>query len=252
MNARRQSPLVQLLDLILIQLANWRWAWRGALLPSMIAPLFSTAALGVFARESGFEALAYVVTGSVVMSLLFGTFDRVAGHFAYMRMVGRLEFFATQPITRVNLILATVVAFMVLALPSAAATLAAAALLLDVPLHFSPWVIVVVPLMGVSLCGLGALIGIVVETPQEVGYLSSLTTFVLVGFGPVILPPDRLPALLRTLSYLSPATYAASALRQTVLGGWGRSPLGVDLLALAAFGAVSLWMVGHRMDWRQE
>ena len=251
-NPRRTQPFViQLLDLTLIQLANWRWSWRATLLTGLVAPVMGTAALGVFARDSGAEAMAYVLTGNMVMSLLFGTFDRVSTHFAYMRAVGRLDFFATLPVYRVALILATVVAFLGLALPAVAITLLVGTLILDVDLAISPWIVVVVPLIGVSMCGLGALLGVSVRTPEEVGNLSSLITFVLLGFGPVIVPPDRLPDVVTTLGYLSPATYAASALRQTVLAQPDSIPLGVDLIVLAAILAGSLWVVGRFMDWRQ-
>ena len=241
---RTQPFIVQLGDLILIQLANWRWSWRGALLTGLVVPLLTTAALGVFAADSGEVALAYILTGNMVMSLLFGTFDRVAGHFAYMRAVGRLDFFATLPIYRSTLIVATVIAFLVL-------TLALGALILDLPLALSPWLLVAEPMIGMSLCGLGALIGLSMETPENVGNVSSLITFVLVGLGPVIIPLDRLPPVVQTISYLSPATYAASALRQTVLGLSDRIPLGVDLLALAGLLVVSLWAVGRKLDWRR-
>lgn len=248
---RTQPFAVQLLDLTIIQLANWRWSWTGLMLTSIVAPLLSTVALGIFARDSGPEALAYVLTGNVVMSLLFGTFDRVAGHFAYMRMVGRLTFFATLPVYRAALILATVLAFLVLVLPAAVITLIAGTLILEVPLTLSPWILVVIPLTGTALCGLGALIGISMRTPEDVGSTSSLITFLLLGLGPIVIPPDRLPDALLTVSYLSPATYAASALRQTVLGLTDTIPLGVDIAALIVLLVISLWAVGERMDWRE-
>jgi ABC-2 type transport system permease protein len=243
--------MLQWFDLILIQLANWRWSWRGMIITSLIAPLLGIGGLGVFAKDTDPATLGYILTGNMVMSLLFGTFDKVAAHFAYMRIVGRLAFFATLPVYRVALILATVVAFFVLALPAVLITLIAGAVILNLTLHLSPWLIVVLPLIGLSLCGLGALIGIVVRTPEEVGNLSALITFLLVGFGPVVLPLDRWPKIVHTLSFLSPATYAASALRQTVLGMPDRIPLGIDLGVLAGLCALSMWIVGHRMDWRQ-
>jgi len=247
---RAQPPLSQLLDLTLIQLANWRWSWRGLVLTSLIAPLLSTAAFSVFVHDSA-DVLAYILTGNMVMSLLFGTFDRVSTHFAYMRLVGRLDFFATLPIYRAALVLATVSAFLVLSLPAVLLTLLLGALILDLSLAISPWIVVALPLTGTALCGLGALIGVAVRSPEEVGNLSTLLTFVLVGFGPVIIPLDRLPPLIQTLSYLSPATYAASALRQTLLKMPDRIPLGVDLLVLAGLLIGSLWLVGQRMDWRR-
>jgi ABC-2 type transport system permease protein len=80
-----QPFLIQLFDLTLIQLTNWRWSWRGTLTTSLIAPVLSTLALGSFAANEGRTVLGYVVTGNVVLSLLFGTVNKVSGNFAYMR-----------------------------------------------------------------------------------------------------------------------------------------------------------------------
>ncbi|MBN1200236.1 MAG: hypothetical protein JXJ20_00130, partial [Anaerolineae bacterium] len=80
--ARTTQPfLIQLFDLTLVQLANWRWSWRGMMLTSLVAPVLSTAALSVFAAGQETETLGYILTGNMVMSLLFGTFNMVAGHF---------------------------------------------------------------------------------------------------------------------------------------------------------------------------
>lgn len=76
---QRQPALVQWWDLFLMELTNWRWSWRLSLLQGIISPLFSLLALGVFARDSGNEALIYVVTGNIVISLLFGFFSILPG-----------------------------------------------------------------------------------------------------------------------------------------------------------------------------
>jgi len=241
---------IQLIDLTLIQLTNWRWSWRGMIIVSLIAPVFSTVALGVFAADGGPEALAYVITGNIVLSLLFGTVGRVSSNFAYMRVAGTLDYFATLPIQRITLVIATVIAFLVLSLPPAAATLLVGVALLGLPLALSAWVVVVVPAISLALCGLGALIGILGRTPEEVNSISTLATFVLVALGPVVIPPTRLPAAILTVSFLSPATYAASALRQVVFGLPDRIPLAVDLLVLFAVMMGLLWLAAQRMDWR--
>ncbi len=243
--------LVQLYDLILIQLTNWRWTWRSTLITSVVAPVISTLGLGVFASGSGAEALGYVLTGNMVFSLLFGTVGHVSSNFAYMREVGTLDYLASLPIHRVSLIVATVVAFLCLAIPPALVTLGLGVLILGVRVSFSPWVVLAVPLICMALSGLGALIGVLGRTPQEVSSVSTLTTFILVALGPVLLPADRLPQVVNTISLLSPATYAASALRQVVLAMPDRLPLGVDLLVLAALTAGLLWLAGRKMDWRQ-
>jgi ABC-2 type transport system permease protein len=246
-----QPFLIQLVDLTLIQLTNWRWSWRSMVIISMIFPILSIGALGIFARNSGPDALAYVVTGNIVLSLLFRTVGQVSNNFSYMRVVGMLDYFATLPIYRSALILASVFAFLLLSLPSTLWTLALGALILRIPLAISPWIIVVIPLVSLTLCGLGALIGLVGRTPQEVDSISTLTTFLLLAVGPVIIPADALPGIVQVIGLFSPATYAASALRQVVLGLPDRIPLAVDMLALTVLLIGFLWLVAQRIDWRE-
>ena len=56
------------------------------------------------------------------------------------------------------------------------------------------------------------------RTQAESGTISTLLTLLMLGLGPVVIPPDRLPAILQAVGRFSPATYAASALRQALLG----------------------------------
>jgi ABC-2 type transport system permease protein len=249
--SRRQPALLaQLVDLVLIELTNWRWTWRSMLLTGTIAPLLSTAALGIFARDSGPQALAYILTGNVVLSLMFENQDKVAGHFAYMRLNGILDYFATLPIRRPLLILAVMLSFLLLSLPSLVITVLGGALLLDFPIVPSPVILIVVPACAIPMAGVGALIGSSVRMPQHAGSVSFLVTFLMLGLGPVVIPPERLPGFLWALGRLSPATYAASAVRQALLGPLTAQIL-VDLAALAAFAGLTFWLVGRKMDWRQ-
>lgn len=100
------------------------------------------------------------------------------------------------------------------------------------------------------MAGIGALIGSIARTPQEAGSLSLLITLVMLGLGPVLIPPSRLPDVMLVLGRFSPATYAASALRQALLGPL-TGQIFLDLAALTGVAAVVLWLVGRKMDWRQ-
>jgi ABC-2 type transport system permease protein len=247
---RTQQPfLTQLLDLTLIQMTNWRWSWKGGVIVGFLAPTFLIAAFGTFANNDP-TVLGYVLTGNVVLSLLLIGLSRVSNHFAFIRAMGTLDYFATLPISRVAFILATVIAFLVLALPSTLATLLLGWLILHVPLQINPLVIVILPLISVSLSGLGALIGLLGNTPDEVNNVSTIVSFILFGFGPVIVPLEKLPDFMRTLSLFSPATYAASALRQVLLGQADRIPMLVGIVVLAVFTVATLWLVTRRLDWR--
>ena len=65
----------------------------------------------------------------------------------------------------------------------------------------------------------------------------------------VVIPPDRLPGFMIVLGRFSPATYAASALRQTLLGPV-TGQIAVDLAVLLVAGLIVFWLVVKRLDWR--
>lgn len=242
---------VQLASLLLIELTNWRWSWRSMLITASLAPLLGILGLGVFARDSGAQALAYVLTGNLVVSLMFGSMGRIQSHVVFMRFQGALDYFATLPVQRPVLILAMVLAFQLLSLPSLLVTLLVGNLLLQVPLHPHPLALLAIPLAGLPLAGLGAVVGASARTPEEANSTNLVLTLLLTALGPVVVPPEYIPAGLLLFSRLSPATYAASALRQTLLGPV-TGQLAIDLAALVAFSLLAFWFAGKKMDWRIE
>jgi ABC-2 type transport system permease protein len=251
MQRKRRPPSlpVQLFDLFMIEMTNWRWSWRSMVIVDTLGPLFSMVALGVFARDSGVTTLAYVLTGNLVLALMFGNLDKTCSHFSYMRFMGSLDYYATLPVHKYILILAAVLSFMLLSLSSFLVTVLGGALVLHLPLTPHPLLLLVIPLCAIPLSGIGALLGSVARNPQEAGSFSLLFTLLLAAIGPVIVPPDRLPGVLVAAGRLSPATYAAAALRQTLLGPVTGQIL-VDIVALSMVTILVFWLVVKLMDWR--
>ncbi|GAA3126920.1 ABC transporter permease [Streptosporangium carneum] len=247
---RGQPPHRQLVDLLLIQLSNYRWSWRGMVVTGVCAPLMSTVGLGLVVKQSAQANLLYVLTGSIVLSLMFQNQNNVAGNFAFMKAVGTLDFFATLPIYRHIVIVATVLAFFVLSIPSLLVTVIFGSFFLDVPLHVSPLAVVVVPLCVMPMAGIGALIGVLARTQAEAGSTSLLVSIALLFAGPVILPPDTLPDWLLAVSRVSPSSYAASAIRQVGFGPV-TGQLWVDVGVLATLTLVVLWTVGRKIQWHE-
>lgn len=248
---RAHGVLVQLWDLFRMELTNWRWSWRSMVLSGTITPLCSLLALGVFARDAGPETLVYVMTGNVVVGLLFGTMHSVQSRVLWLRFQGGLDYVATLPVQRYVFVLAMVLSFLLISLPSVIITMALGPRLLDVPVRLHPLILLVVPACTLPLAGMGAILGLAGRTQRESGDLTFLLSFALMGLGPVIVPPDRLPATFTALGRLSPATYAASALRQTMVGPV-TGQIAIDLAVLAVMAVVFLWLVGLKMNWRQE
>lgn len=251
LDRRGQSTPVQWWDLFRMELTNWRWSWRSSVLQGTITPLFSLLALGFFARDSGREALLYVVTGNIVVSLLFGAMTSVESRVSWLRFQGGLDYIATLPVRHSAFVLAMVAAFLLLSLPSVIVTATVGPLLLGAPVHIHPLILLVIPCCTAPLAGVGAALGMTGRTQQQSGNLRFLLTLVMTALGPVIVPPDRLPGFMVFLGHFSPATYAASALRQVMVGPV-TARLALDMLVLCAVTAVSMAWVGWRMGRREE
>lgn len=248
---RKPQPLsIQFLDLLQMELFNWRWSWRGTLVTGMIAPVLSILALGAFARSGGTQSLPYILAGNLVLSLLFQTMSKMCSRFAFMRATHTLDYFATLPIQRWLFVMAITCSFFLMALPGLLITLLAGGLYLHLPLHFHPLLLFILPLSALPLSGLGALIGVTVTPGDQAMAITNVLTLILLAVGPVILPPEQLPAWLVATGWFSPASYAASALRQTLIGPiTGR--LYLDVGMMMAMAAISYWWIGKKMSWRE-
>ncbi|MBD1847689.1 ABC transporter permease [Cyanobacteria bacterium FACHB-63] len=244
---RKPLPfLLQLFDLLCMELSNWRWSWQVMVLTATVSPILSIIALGSFASRQDAESLNAIFAGSLVMSLMFGNLENVSSRFAYMRFSGALEYYATLPIRRSLLVIAVVLSFFVLSFPSLLVTIGFGAWFLHRPLMLHPLILLVIPLCVFPLAGIGAAIGAKCPTPEVGGGLTLLVTMLALFMGPVLLPASRLPEVVQGIGYLSPATYAASALKQTLLEPM-RQRIVIDCIALTGFSLLTFWFVSRKL-----
>jgi ABC-2 type transport system permease protein len=241
----------QFLDLVLIQLTNWRRTWPGMITIGMVTPLLGLLALGAFARDRGADMLGYVLVGNIILALLFQNQNNVSNNFSLMRTTGALDFFASLPIRRGLLVLATVSAFLLLSLPALTVTAVAGSLLLDLRLAPSPWLLVALPLAVLPAAAIGALVGLLTRAEGQNRPVSLALTALMIGLGPVVVPPSLLPGWLLTASWVNPAVWASSALRQCLLGPV-TARLAVDLGLLAGTAVLLFWLVRRVMRSRAE
>ena len=247
--SRAQILPVQLYDLVLIELSNWRWSWRSIVVVGACVPLFGMVGLSIYARDLGPEALHTVFSGSLVMSMMLGNLGNIQSHVVFMRFQGTLEYFATLPIHKHTLILAIIIAFFLLSLPALLMLLIIGSALLRVALAPHPLLLLVLPLCVMPMSAIGALIGVSVGSPQQGNALSVLTAFLFGGLGPVLFPADRLPDILRPIGLINPAARASSALRQTLIGPLDQQ-IALDLAIVFSFALCVFYVVGKKLDWR--
>ena len=231
---------------LLLEERGW---WFGTLIISTLFPLLLVFGMGYVGGAREPDELAYVVSGSVVVSLTTMGVTVLAQGLAGARERGELLYYASLPISKATFIAAFVAAKLLMQLPGVLLALIGGSLIHGLPLAASPTALLVIPLAALSLSGVGAALGLLSPSYQATNALSQLVLFVVLFASPVMIPAELLPAPLQWLGYLLPPTYAADALRLGLAGAADERLL-LDLGVLAAFAALSLVGVARGLPWR--
>lgn len=247
-----QPPLPSALsvwwNVFLMRLATLREFWYWQVVGWLLFPLgmvfFFRTAIGGDA-----SAALYVLGGNVIMGLVISTVQFVATDLAWARQRNDLDFFATLPISRLQLVLAFVAVASLSSVPAALFNLQAASWLLGQPVHWHPVLLLLVVLAVLSMAGLGVMIGVTARNGTHANVISNLLLLVVMFLSPVFVPLERLPALLQYAAVVMPTTYAAHGLRAAVSGGDG---LLLDVAVLTVWAAASLWLAVTRLEWRRD
>jgi ABC-2 type transport system permease protein len=161
---------------------------------------------------------------------------------------GTMESLRATPLEAVELLIGKTAPYLLVASVAAAASLAVAWALFEVPVRGSlVWLAVVTVLYLAGGLGWGVLLSTLADSQQvafQLGLLSSmLPTLILSGF---VFPITSMPAALRLVSHLVPARYYIAALREIVLKGAGPEVWLDDAVALVAYGLVVLGLAVAR------
>jgi ABC-2 type transport system permease protein len=236
--AAAPRPLAALAAVYAGQLARARAA-RGPLL--FVATLQSLGILlllrGVVDQDSAGTS-RQVVAGATVLVVAFVALNLLAQRFGQLRADGGLDHYAALPVPPAAVVLGTAASYATFTVPGAVLTAVVGALLYGLPLS-SLWVLLLVlPLAGASLAGLGALLGLLASRPELATVAGQLGMSAVLFLG--IIPADRLPAALQVVRALVPSTYAADALAAAFAPPLEIAPLAADLAVCLIVAVASL------------
>lgn len=150
-----------------------------------------------------------VVAGSTVLVVAFVALNLLAQRFGMLRGTGALDYYATLPVSGALVVLATAASYATFTVPGAVLTAFVGALLYGLPLGHLWILLVVLPLAGASLAGLGACLGLLAPRPELATVAGQLGMSGILFLG--IIPEHRMPAVLQVVRAAVPSTYATDA-----------------------------------------
>ncbi|MFE9766501.1 ABC transporter permease [Streptomyces sp. NPDC005808] len=213
---------------------------RVARIPLLFVATFQSVGIMVLMRgvvDGGGEAQA-VVAGSAVLVVAFVALNLLAQYFGQLRADGGLDHYATLPVPPAAVVLGAAGAYASFTVPGTIATAVCGCLLFGLPMA-NLWVLVlVIPLAGAALAGLGAAFGLLAPRPELATLLGQMGMSAALLLG--VLPADRLPVVVQYGRDLLPSTYGVDALARTFDAHPDWAVVLGDLAVCAGVGVASL------------
>jgi ABC-2 type transport system permease protein len=213
---------------------------RVARIPLLFVATFQSVGIMIMMRgvvDNRVEAQS-VVAGASVVVVAYVALNLLAQYFGQLRAGGGLDHYATLPVPPAAVVLGAAGAYASFTVPGTLVTAGFGCVLFGLPLT-NLWILAaVIPLAGAALAGLGAAFGLLSSRPELATLLGQLGMSAALLLG--VLPPDRMPELVRLARDLLPSTYGVEAYART----FGAHPdwafVVADLGVCAAVGVVSL------------
>jgi ABC-2 type transport system permease protein len=198
--------------------------------------IFPLAWTGMFFIKSGsgLGSIIELLPGVVAMSILFGTTSLLAVTITFEKKSRSFDRLLLSPISLEFLMLAKTSGAIIFGLLNAFVPMIMAAFFAD--LSQVNWVVFIAGVLFVAVAStfLGLFIAVAVSEVFEAQTLSNFFRFPMVFLCGLFFPIERLPIILRPLSYFLPLTYGVDVLRRAISGGNTISYI-LDFSALTMF-----------------
>jgi ABC-2 type transport system permease protein len=214
--------------------------------------IFPLAWTGMFfiRSGSGLESIPSMIPGVTAISILFGSTSMLAVTVTFEKKNRSFERLLLAPISFELLMLAKTSGAILFGVLNAFVPVALACFLAELsPMNWWSFVPAVVLISTVSTF-LGLFIAVAVSEVFEAQTFSNFFRFPMIFLCGLFFPIERLPAILRPLSYALPLTYGVDMLRGAA-GGVRAMPYLLDLAVLCAFcaGLFALSLRNIRRRW---
>jgi ABC-2 type transport system permease protein len=193
------------------------------------------------------ESSVFMVPGVMSMILCLITIILTSMSLAREREMGTLETIIAAPVYDWEILLGKTVPYVLLGMTDALLIGAAAVIIFGVPMKGS-WAVLLFSAF-VFVCttvSVGTLISTLAGNQQQAMLGAFLFLFPAVLMSGLMFPVESMPALIRLAAYLDPLKYFVALLRNVMLKGGDPHVVGMNLAALAAMAAFTVWLSARR------
>ena len=223
---------------------GWELVWLVYGVVNTLAITFIAEQVGqdsIVGREEVDRLVMFLLIGTLVWAYLSAVLDDVSLVIAWERWEGTIEHTLMAPVPRVIHLVGMSVFGVAHAILRTVLIFAMAAPFFDINIASADWfaAFAVVAVGSISVVGLAILAGILpLLYPERGPQMSFMVQAAVLLVSGVYYSVDVLPSWLRSVSYLSPATYMLDGIRGALLDGQGVGEMVRILVILLIFGVI--------------
>jgi ABC-2 type transport system permease protein len=183
----------------------------------------------------------FVAPGVMAMVTMMAVMMGLAGSIAREKEQGTLDGLLVSPVSRVSIIFGKTESQTVRGLTQGAIILLLSMTIFGVRVHGNFLLMLLVLVLGIfSFVGIGILVSAAVEEQETAMTIMMTLSFPMMFLSGAFFPLQQMPGAMQALSKAIPLTYEVEGLRQVMVLGAGIKEVLRPIIALLAFGAVTL------------
>jgi ABC-2 type transport system permease protein len=189
----------------------------------------------------------FIIPGLMALVLFLYTSLFTASSIVRERELGTIEQLIVTPIRPLELIVAKVIPYILIAFFILIEVLVIGVLLFGVPIHGSlPLLLQLAGLFLITALGIGILISSVAGSQQEAMLMTQAIMLPSIFLSGLFFPIEAMPGWLQLISYLFPVRYAVTIIRGIILKGVGLESLNESIFAVMVFGLIVVVLASTR------
>lgn len=189
------------------------------------------------------ETSAFMVPGVLCMILCLVTIVLSSSSMAREKESGTFETLLASPATATEILLGKSLPYVLLGMADIPLVTAVAVFGFGVPMRGSFWVLLLASFFFIcNTVAIGILLSTFVKNLQQSSMGGFFILFPAIQLSGVMYPVENMPALLKFAAYLDPLQYYVSLLRNIMLKGGDFHFMLTHIGALAATGAIAVWI----------
>ncbi len=207
--------------------------------------------LTVDREEVGY--VAWVIPGVLAMSLMFSCLYGVGYVIVRYRDLGVLKRYRATPVTALQFLGAQAASRLVISTGTLAMVFTGSWLLLDFPVQGSPWLLLLLTVLGASsMIALSLLCAARIDSLEFMNGLLNLLSWPMLLLSGLWFPLDAAPQWVQQLALAMPLTHLVNAVRAVMLDGAGLADVITEMAVLAAMTVVLLTLAARSFRWQRE